>query len=240
MNFKSLCISCSFNFPRSLFTQKLVLMSKIKQKFLKYSLWFETHKIHSCLTSSAVNSLTVVGCGLICYKELLLTIICRVWLCEDQCVSMYLHLQVNADDCVRHLSHHQALASAKKGKKKSHIPLIHLFELFVLQLSWPSLVYSILPLPLLLLSVVSFCGKCDSLFFLLHHKPYNGIHPRTARKTAAREQDNHRQYEYEAFVWFCQIVLSLLPGLLIVTSVTQCSTDSTDWSIWTFFFIWWQ
>lgn len=58
---------------------------------------------------------------------------------------MYLHLQVNADDCVRHLSHYQALASAKKGKKKNPThPSLYPFELFVLQLSLASLVHSIL------------------------------------------------------------------------------------------------
>lgn len=45
------------------------------------------------------------------------------WDSEHQCVPIYLPLQVNADDCMWHLSHNKALASAKKGKRKSHLPI---------------------------------------------------------------------------------------------------------------------
>lgn len=46
--------------------------------------------------------------------------------CEHQCVLLYLLFQINADDCMRHLSHHEALASTKKGKI-----MILLIEIFL-------------------------------------------------------------------------------------------------------------
>lgn len=33
---------------------------------------------------------------------------------------------------------------------------------------------------------------------------------------------------YEAFIWFCQIVLLCLPGLLSVTSMAQCSLPTIN------------